>query len=239
MKKISKKIAVVLILIIFVNNFSGCTIVNLTNKMLGRDVYDDWWFPLTGEIFGDGADGFREITWWIAGGVIDIVLIICGVWGWIEHISKKNENAMLLDKHFSESETRIYPAAAENNYFSDYYLLFDRISSFPEIDSLKQTVLSLNAAEINSSIEKFNNLTEEQLTSILSIYNSLPDKKIESSMDRINSSLSDAELNNYLQYFSYLSDSELNLVIDAFINQPVFENIAYSDVRTSLNRNVM
>ncbi|MDR1869238.1 MAG: hypothetical protein LBQ82_04550 [Treponema sp.] len=209
MKKISKTIAMILVLVVLAGSFTSCFtatfwraggVPQLLVLILIPEIMDAVTLPI------------QLIIWAISGEA---------PWDWFSASD--------------EMETQIYLASAGHNPFTEYYSLRDKTGSLPEaqLASLKQNLYSMPETERNASIDKLTSLPEEKRVSLVRTYNSLPENEIISSLERINS-LTETERISLLKTFNSLSETELDSIIEKLKSLSETENVVLADNFLSL-----
>ena len=196
MKKIARKIAMIMVLLILANSFISCfTIGAITNDkpvlLILTIPLDIVTFPLQLIGLAMGIDVFNFFT-----------------------SSKMDSQIYLANVEYS-SFTEIY------FLFEKIYSNLPEA----ELDSIKQKIRAIPETERDSTMKKILSLQEEKITSLISVYNSLPEREIMSSIKRINS-LPDAEFISLLQTFNSLSEDEFNSLIMSLKSITEKENVA-------------
>ena len=201
MKKLSKTIAMILVLVMIAGSFTSCFTtffwreggeLQLLVLILIPEIMDAITLPI------------QLIIWAISGEA---------PWEWFSAAD--------------ETETQIYLTNAEQNPFTEYYSLRDKISSLPEeeLTDLKQNLYSIPETERNASMDRLTSLSAEKQVSLIRTYNSLHESEIVSSIKRINS-LTEAERISLLKTFNSLSEAELDSMIEKLKSFSETENVA-------------
>ena len=180
MKRFSRTIAMVLILVMLACSFTSClSYVNRSAPPIKR----------------------------VAFAVVDIIFLPVSLLALLIYV--------IISDASGEMESQAYMVNAEDNVFTEYYSLANKIYSLPEeeLASLKQVVDSIPEAERVFSIERLTSLSETERVSLVSAYNSLPETEVISSIQRINS-LSETERLSLLQEFNALSETGLASLIE-------------------------
>jgi len=188
MKKITKKIALVLVLVMIIN-FSGCL---------------SWWL-MTGEELDlsgySGKDGLGLIFL----PVIDIIclpvaLIVFGIRMAIQ--AERDKRGDMLDN----IDTFSFISSLSDK---DLFTLTEKLNSLPDgkLASLMQKFDSLSEAEIDSFIKTAHSFSETEMSAIMKMFYDLSDSAISSSIETLNSMPREkiiTTLNNF-QYIEFRS----------------------------------
>jgi len=199
MKKIARKIAMIMVLLILANSFISCfTITAMNNQAYGWLILtiplDLVTLPL--QLIGAamGIDVFNGLT------------------------SVKTDSQIYLANAESSSFTEI------SSLFEKIYSDLPET----ELNSIKQKINAIPETENDSTMKKILSIDEEKIISLISAYNSLPEREIISSVKRINS-LPDAEFVSLLQTFNSLSEEGLNSLISSLKSMVEKENVAMAE----------
>jgi len=174
MKKIAGKIAMVLVLVMLANSFTGCSAI----------------FP---------HERWAE-TFDIVLGVA--ILVIAGVASLFLFIVEPPDMSGTGSFHDS-AETGVFLTSAENNSLTDYCSIMEIINSLSETEktsliekinslsetkqsSLIKTVKSLPKSEIASSIDKLKALSDKKLSITVRNFNALSEDEIDFLMKKLN-----------------------------------------------------
>ena len=209
MKKIARKIAMILLLVMIAGSFTSCFTMwlfkNAEGAMIGLFFLT---FPLDVVTLP-----FQLIA----------VLMGADIWasGEMEtQIYLANAEYNLFTEYYSLSE-KVYTLPEE------------------ELDSLKRIYNSIPETERISSMEKITSLSETRRASLIGFYNSLPESEIVSSIKRISAltetervsllrtfnSLSDAELDALVEEINSKIKTEDVALADSFITLPAREKL--------------
>jgi hypothetical protein len=169
MKKIAEKIAMILILVMLANSFSGCV---------------SWMLDKTGV----NVPTFL----WVTEAIIWGVAVILAVTIFVEaeppnetgiYLANANAEHIPLAVYYSAME--IYNSMPE----TERVALMEKLNSLPaeKLASLITTVTCLPQAEIAASIERLNALSETELISTVWTFNSLSEMELDALVEEINS----------------------------------------------------
>jgi hypothetical protein len=149
MKKIARKIAMILVLVMLANSIAGCTIIN---SIMWAKTGDP-----PGEIFG----------WGMLLDAIIIALIVAAARGEFSEAEPPSETGIYLASAEHNPFMDYYSAMKILNSLpeTERTALMEKINSLPETKhaSLIRTVNSLPQKEITASIERLNALSEAEL----------------------------------------------------------------------------
>jgi hypothetical protein len=191
MKKIAGKIAMILILLMLANSFSGCTFIGYMISELG-----------------DGS------TWWIIGGLLlDLIAVIVyfGIMtGWDGgNTSGKTDTGIYLAGADHDPLIQYYSVMEILNSLPEMerIAVMEGINSLSETKrfSLVKTVSSLPETEIAASIKRLNALSETELVSVVQGFNALSEAELDALVEEINSRTETeniVSLKNDLQYYN-------------------------------------
>jgi hypothetical protein len=176
MKKISKTIAMILVLIMLASSFSGC----YTYK-----TYKEGHMPLSG----------WELDYILAP-LVDLIIIGAIGLGIL----------MLATGSFAETpnETGIYLASAENNPLTQYYSAIEEmLNSLPEVEkaAFVERINSLTEAEINALVSTVASLPQAEITASIERLNALSERELRSTVKKFKS-LNETEMDSFLYQLS-------------------------------------
>jgi len=189
MKKIAGKIAMILVLIMLANSFSGCLSYLLSET-------------------GVNVPAFL----WIAETVIWGVAVLLAVTVFVEAeppnetgIYLANAEHIPLAVYYSAME--IYNSLPETERLA----VMEKLNSLSaeKRASLVRTVTSLPQTQIATSIERINTLTETKRSSLLRTFNSLSEEELDSLVEEINSRI---ETENVVLADNLITLPETNIV---------------------------
>ena len=189
MKKIAGKIAMILILVMLANSFSGCV---------------SWILEKTGV----NVPTFL----WITEAVIWGVAVILAVTVFVE-AEPPNEtgiylaNAEYIPLAVYYSAMEIYNSLPETERLA----VMEKLNSLPaeKRASLVRTVTSLPQAEIAASMERLNALSEAELVFTVQGFNALSEAELDALAEEINSRI---KMDNIVLADDFLTLSETNIV---------------------------
>jgi len=183
MKKISKTIAMILVLVMVASTFTGCL---------------SWWLmtgePLDiGNVSGDGAFALLFLP------VIDVILLPIALTVFIVRkgieAARDNRGKKLDGIDTFSAVISSLPDAEFNSLMNTFDSLLDseldslarRFYSLPEseIDSYSQILKTFSAKEINAMTQTLNNLPEAKIISLMETLSSMSEEKLISTMNRL------------------------------------------------------
>ncbi|MDR2716961.1 MAG: hypothetical protein LBB89_02705 [Treponema sp.] len=205
MKKVSRTIAVILVLVVFAGSFTSC---------------------FTAAAIRGSGDAILLVLPFPICPALDVVTLPIQLIVWA--ISKKAPWDWF--SAYDGMENQIYLVSADHNPFSEYYSLRDKTGSLPETElaSLKQNLYSIPETERNASIDKLTSLSETRRDFLIDAYNSLPENEIVSSIKRINA-LTETERVSLLRAFNSLSEAELDSLMEELKSLSKTEYVASVD----------
>jgi len=175
MKKISKTIAMILVLVMVASSFTGCL---------------SWWL-MTGEPLDlGGAGGGGDPLAWIFGGLImlaaDVVLLPIGL---TVFIARKSIEAARDKRGQQLDGIDTFSAAISSLPEAEYNSLMNAFDSLPEseLDTLARRFYSLPESEIDSYSQTLKSFSQKEITAMTQAINSLPEAKFISLMETLNS----------------------------------------------------
>ncbi|MDR0320402.1 MAG: hypothetical protein LBI28_02775 [Treponema sp.] len=197
MKKISKTVAMVLVLVMLASSFTFTScIMGLVGIVTNTDTTD---------AMETEANIYKIIA------VVGLLILVIAV--------------MLTGEAQPLDDAQIYLASTENTISTEYFSLMSKIYSMPEAASAMQNIGLLPETERSALAERINSLPEEKRASFIRTFNSLPDAEIASSMERINA-FSEEDFISMVRSFNSLSKDELNSLVDEFNAQSIPQNVA-------------
>jgi uncharacterized membrane protein len=184
MKKISKTIAMILVLVMVASIFTGCI---------------SWWL-MTGEPLELGSlNGEGALLALIFLPIIDVVLLPIGL---TVFIVRKGTEAARDSRGKKMEGIDTFSAAITSLPEAEYNSLINTFNSLPEseldtlarrfyslpeseIDSYSQTLKSFSQKEIYDMTQAINSLPEAKIISLMETLNSIPEEKLISTMNRL------------------------------------------------------
>jgi hypothetical protein len=212
MKKISRTVAMVLLLVILASSFTSC----LTY----------WNYKET------NGDPFRDPLKTVLFGVVDLVFLPISLIALVIYLLISDNSSVEMGQY------QTYLTNADYNLFMDYNSLKGLIYSLSEeeLASLMQALGSIPEAELISLLQVYNSLSEIQRVSLAGACNSLPETERVSSINKISSS-TETELVSLVRAFNSLSEAEFDSLIEELnsLREPEYViAMDYSPERVSL-----
>jgi len=189
MKKTSKAIAIILILVMLASSFTGC----ISSMIMFGEVPSSLDF---GNISGEGALGLLVLSPFILAAdliLIPVALVVLIVRTGIE--SARNERG----KKYDDIDTFSFISSLSEAEFDSFMRTFDslpeaelasfmqRFNSLPEeeFDAFTETVNSFSDREFAAIVSAFNNLSKAEIVSSLETLNSMPQENLIASLDNL------------------------------------------------------
>jgi len=170
MKKISKKIAMILFLLVIVCSFTNCLS----------------WFLMTGEfpdysgVSGEGAIGLIFLP------IVDIIVLPVALVVLCVRLGIESARDRRGDKYDDIDTFSAAVSSLPETEVDSLMLTFDSLPE-AELASLIQRFDSLPSAEFDSFSETLNSFSDSELAAIVSAFNNLSESEIESSIETLNS----------------------------------------------------
>jgi len=171
MKKIARKIAMILVLVMLANSFSGCTF--MLPYLSGKDMSDvEWWKSL-----GLGI-------------LIDLLILgIFALTGGFAEAPNETESGIYLVKAEDNSLTVYYSLMEKLNSLpeKERASLMEKLNSLPENKrvSLVSTIKSIPETESVSSIKRLNALPKTKFASLVRTFNALSETELDSLIETL------------------------------------------------------
>jgi hypothetical protein len=178
MKKISRTIAMILVLVMLAGSFTSC-------------------FTILGIKQRDG----ESIAWGIFGDLAIVGLILLGILlGGVAETPDETEIYLANAEHNPLMD--YYSALNTLNSLTEMerVVLMEKLNSLPTVKhaDLIRTVTSLPQAEIVASIERLNALSETELSSAVQDFNALSEMELDSVIDKLNERVNSLPATDYV-----------------------------------------